>query len=123
MQNYQKILVCLDHSKIDLNLIRTANRICELSPREITFINVIRDYELPEEMMKQFPNFMENAIEERTKEIRGKIKKHFSWPDMDVDTQIVHGQPAKTILKIASEKKHRPDYIGEKAEKFGNREK
>ncbi|MCP4456660.1 MAG: universal stress protein [Cytophagales bacterium] len=104
MEKYQKILVCLDHSKIDANLIKAANRICELSPREITFVNVIRDHEVPEEMMKQFPNFMENATKERTKEIRAEIDKFFAWPDMNVDTQVVHGQPAKAILKIANEK-------------------
>lgn len=119
MENYQKVLVCLDHSKIDVNLIKAANRICERSPREIIFVNVIRDYDLPDEMIKQFPDFMENAIEERRKEITASINKYFTWPEMNVETLIVHGQPAKSILKIADKKKVDLIISGKKANSLG----
>ncbi len=104
MEKYQKILVCLDQSSRDINLIKTASKICELSPREITFINVIRDFDLPGQMKKEFPNFMDKALEDRKAEIRESVKEHFSWPDVDVSIKILQGQPAKSILKYSDKK-------------------
>lgn len=104
MEKYHKILVCLDHSKFDISLIRVVNKICEMGPREITFVNIIRDYEIPDEVVEAFPDFMENAIQERKKVIEATITKHFKWPEIDVDVQVKHGQPAKTILKVASKR-------------------
>ena len=74
MKNYQKIMVCLDQSERDVNLIKAASKICELSPREITFVNVLRDFDLPEAMKKEFPNFMKKALKDRKNEIRESLK-------------------------------------------------
>lgn len=102
MERFKKILVCLDQTSLDIDLIHATGKICELSPREVTFINVIREFNLPEEMMKEFPNFMESALEERKSEIRETLKEHFTWPDVDVKIEIVQGHPAKAILKFAN---------------------
>jgi len=102
MERYQKILVCLDQSERDINLIKVGSKICELSPREITFVNVLREFDLPDQLKKEFPNFMDKAVEERKTEIRASVKEHFSWPDVDVNIKILQGQPAKAILKFAS---------------------
>lgn len=105
MEKYEKVLVCLDQSPLDVELILTASKICELAPREITFINVIRDFVLPDEVKKEFPNFMENALEERKAQIRDSVKQHFSWPDLDVHIKVVQGDsPAKAILQYANKK-------------------
>ena len=105
MERFNKILVCLDQSPLDEELIKAAGKICELSPREVTFINVIREFSLPEELKKEFPNFIENAIEERKSQIRENVIKHFTWPDLDVKIKIIQGEPpAKAILSYAGKK-------------------
>lgn len=101
MENYQKILVCLDQTARDISLIKAVSKICELSPREVTFINVLRDFNLPKEMKKEFPKFIDKALKERKKEIRESIKEHFSWPNVDVNIEILQGQLTKAILKFA----------------------
>jgi len=101
MEKYQRILVCLDQSDRDINLIKVASKICEFSPREITFVNVLREFALPDQLKKEFPNFMDKAVSERKTEIRESVKEHFSWPDVDVNIKILRGQPAKAILKFA----------------------
>jgi nucleotide-binding universal stress UspA family protein len=105
MEKFNKILVCLDQSSLDEQLIQAAGKICELSPREVTFINVIKEFELPSELLKEFPNFIENALEERKAQIRENVVKNFSWPDLDVKIKILQGEPpAKAILTYASKK-------------------
>ena len=75
MEKYQKIMVCLDQTKRDINLIKAASKICELTPREITFVNVFGDFDLPAEMKKEFPNFMEKALEDRKKDEKAEFKE------------------------------------------------
>lgn len=101
MEPYKKILVCLDLTHIDHDVIAATNKICDMSPREVTFINVIPDFDIPEEMQKAFPNLIENAIEERKAEIREFLKEHFEWPNADIVIKVVQGQPAKAILKYS----------------------
>lgn len=103
MERYKKILVCLDQTNLDLDLINATNKICELMPREVTFINIIPDFNVPDDMKKAFPNLMENALSERKEEIREFLKEHFSWPDADIEIKVVQGQPAKSILKFANQ--------------------
>ena len=103
MEKYQKIMVCLDQTERDINLIKAASKICELTPREIIFVNVLRDFNLPEEMKKEFPNFIVKAFEDRENEIRKSVKEHFSYSNVDVVIKILQGQPAKILLKYSYE--------------------
>ncbi len=106
MEKYDKILVCLDQSEMDEDVIHAAGKICELNPSEITFVNVMRDFDLPEEMKKEFPDFMEKALEERKQQIRESVIKHFTWPDLDVRIKIMQDDsPAKAIVSYATKKK------------------
>ncbi len=102
MERFKKILVCLDQSPLDIDIIKATGVLCELMPREVTFINVIREFSLPDQMIKEFPDFMETALKERKEEIRASLKEHFTWPDVDVKIEIVQGHPAKAILKFAN---------------------
>lgn len=102
MEPFKKILVCLDQSDLDNDIINATNKICELSPREVTFINVIPDFQVPDEMKKAFPKLVENALNERKEEIREILKEKFVWPNADVVIKVVQGQPAKAIISYAN---------------------
>ena len=84
MERFKKILVCLDQSSLDNDIIAATNKICDLVPREVTFINVIPDFNIPDEMQKAFPNLIEKALDERKNEIREFLKEKFTWPDADI---------------------------------------
>lgn len=102
MERFKKILVCLDQSSLDIDIIKATGILCELMPREVTFINVIRDFSLPEGMRKEFPDLLAKAVKERKEELRATLQEHFTWPDVDVNIEVVQGHPAKAILKFAN---------------------
>jgi nucleotide-binding universal stress UspA family protein len=102
MEKINRILVCLDQSPLDVDLIKVANRVCEGVPEAITFINVIREINIPDEVKKEFPKMVEKALEDRKSEIRQEIIKYFSWPNVDVSIEVVQGVPSRAILNYAA---------------------
>ncbi len=103
MERFKKVLVCLDQSEMDKDVIQATNKICELHPREVTFINVIPEFNIPDEMKKTFPQLVEKALDERKEQIRESLKTQFIWPEAaDVVIKVVQGQPAKAILGHAN---------------------
>lgn len=101
----KKIIVCLDYSSKDPELIDNA---CELSKvagtKEIIFLNVIKDFNLPEQMRKEFPHLLDKALEERKKELNGLVDDHIT---LDVKKSLIvkQGSITKEILNVASEEK------------------
>ena len=99
----EKIIVCLDYSSKDQELIEST---CELSKiagsKEIIFLNIIKDFNLPEEMMKEFPNLIDRALEERKKELDQLIDSHFEC-DIQKELIVRQGSLTKEILKVANE--------------------
>lgn len=101
----KKIVVCLDHSNMDQGLIKNA---CELSKiagtTEITFLNIIKDFNLPEAVQKEFPDLLDRAINDRKKEIDQQIKEYFRC-DIKTKLLVKQGSETKEILKVATEQK------------------
>ncbi|MEP1032151.1 universal stress protein [Ekhidna sp.] len=101
----KKIVVCLDHSDMDKGLIENACALSEAAgATHITFLNVIKDFNLPDSVLKEFPDLLDKALEERKDEIKKLIKKHFKC---DVPTKILvrQGGETKEILKVANDQK------------------
>lgn len=101
----KKIIVCLDHTEMDQTVLRNA---CEISKAagttSITFINIIKDFNLPDAVKRDFPELLQKAIEERKKEIGGHIAKYFNC-DTPHKISILQGNETKEILKVANESK------------------
>jgi len=103
MKVFHKILVCLEYSHLDVDLIRAVSQISKMEPDEIIFANVVPDFNLPEEVAAEFPNFEKNTIDERHKHLSEKIERHYSGSThLNQRIEILTGQPAKAILKFAS---------------------
>jgi nucleotide-binding universal stress UspA family protein len=120
MALYRKILVALEYSSIDRELIRASARLQELGTEEIIFVNVIPEFNLPEEISAQFPHFEENTIRERKEQLMEKIRQYFVGSDhVRTCVEILQGQPAKNLLKYAS--RHKVDLIvsGKKKNSLG----
>lgn len=89
MEPFKEILVGLDTSALDETLIKYASYITENSSAErITFVNMIRNLNIPTEVKKEFPHLVENALDERKKLIKESIEKHFN-PAKKVKTKIL----------------------------------
>lgn len=99
----KKIIVCLDHTERDQGLIENA---CEISKiagtTEIIFLNVIKDFDLPEAMRKEFPDLINKAIDDRKKELQELITKHFQC-SVKTKIQVKQGSETKEILKAAND--------------------
>ncbi len=112
MNKVKKILVGLDLSELDPTIIRFAAYIADhSSTTDIYFLNCIKNLELPEELKKEFPDLINNAIEDRKALIAEKIDDHFQPTRQDVKTHIdiVKGQATKKFLSLS--KKHQFDLI------------
>ncbi|MDH5608721.1 MAG: universal stress protein [Cyclobacteriaceae bacterium] len=120
MYKFNKILVALDLSAIDSQLIESACTICDIfPPKEIIFINVIRDFDFPEELLKEFPGLLEKALEERKATIEKQVEKHFTCGEVKIHIVIKQGQATKEIMKYSAEKKVDLIVLGRKNEKKG----
>lgn len=100
-----KVVVCLDHTQKDNLLIENACRLCKVAgTQEVIFLHVIKDFNLPDEMKKEFPQLFDHAIEERKNELNQLIEAHF---ECDIQTQLIvkQGSLTKEILHTASDTK------------------
>lgn len=110
----KKIIVCLDHTDMDQGLIENACTISKIAGgTQITFINVIKDFNLPESVLKEFPDLLDKALSERKQEIKGLIKKHFKC-DVPTKIKVCQGGEEKEILKAANEIKSDLIVLGRK---------
>lgn len=106
MYSFKKILVPLDNTEIDQELILAASHTADAAQaNDVYFMNVIRDLSVPAAVRKEFPDLMKNALEERRTEIQGKIDKYFTCKNAKVHVEIKNGQPTKSILKFSVAKK------------------
>ncbi|MCV9385895.1 universal stress protein [Reichenbachiella ulvae] len=120
MKSFKKILVALDHTDIDKELIKAASFISTLAKsEEVRFINVIKNTNIPEHIKKEFPNLMEDALKDRNKEIALKVDQHFENDSCKTIIEITSGQPTKCILKYSAGKNTDLIIMGRKNEKKG----
>ncbi len=101
----KKIIVCLDYSGKDPELIDNACTISKIAgTNEIIFLNVIKDFNLPEQMRKEFPDLLNKAIEERRKELKSLVDEHM---ELDIDSRLIikQGSITREILGVATEEK------------------
>lgn len=120
MYKYNKILVGLDNTDIDVDLINAVSKICELSgSRSVHFVNVIRDFNLPEELLKEFPQLLDNAIEERKEALEKKVNESFRYGEVSVSVSVIvkQGQVTKYLLKYAAQERVDLIVLGRKNEK------
>lgn len=118
MYKFNHILVSLDHSDIDEELIEAASFLSGISEtNKITFLNVIKDVSIPEEVIKEFPNLIANALLERKKEIEGIVDQYFDNKKAQIVLEILSGPPTKVIMKYCDDQSVDLIMVGRKNEK------
>lgn len=105
MYAFNKILVAIDHSPLDKELIDAASFISTLSKtKDIYFINVVKDLNIPKSIKKEFPDILSNAVQERTGEIDKLVKENYNYKQAKQHIEIKSGNPLRAILKFSIEK-------------------
>ena len=120
MYKFNKILVGLDLSDLDKDLILSAAKIAVLSQaKEIHFVNVIRNFNVPDELTKEFPDLINKAVEDRRDSIEKEVKKFFVYDEAKVlvNVLIEQGPATKTLMRIIHDKKIDLIVLGRKKEK------
>lgn len=118
MYKFNRILVCLDHTGMDAELIEGACQFCNLSgSKEIFFVHVIRDFSLSEQVQKEFPGLMEKAFEDRKSEIIKKVRDRFSCKGVKTHFEIIKGQPTRLIMNFSSKNDIDLIVVGRKQDK------
>lgn len=95
MEPFKNILVGLDNSPFDQTLIKYASFIAGHSTAEkVQFIHIIRNVNIPAELKKEFPHLVENAIDERKKQIKKTVAAYFKPANkVQIIYQVKKGNP------------------------------
>ena len=72
----KKMVVCLDQTSLDQTLIQHAAFIAQVNQtKKIYFVNVIKNLSIPKEVLEEFPNLVENMVNERQEAMESMVKK------------------------------------------------
>lgn len=121
MHNFDRVLVGIDLTDIDEQLIKAASFVSTtFKSKEIYFCNVIREFTLPEDLSEEFPRLMEQLVVDRQQELETRVKQFYSFPDgVKVHFVIKQGQPTKKFMKFGVEKNIDLIMVGRKAKPAG----
>jgi nucleotide-binding universal stress UspA family protein len=101
MEPIKNVLVGLDLSVLDDTLIQFAALIADASDAEnITFVNIVKNLDIPDDVLKEFPDMKKNALNEREKQLKEKVA-HYYKPNRraNISFLVKAGRGAKAILE------------------------
>ena len=103
MEDIKRVLVAVDLTEMDEILIRYISRLSnEISLDKIYFFNVMKNLELPEEIIKKYPDLVAPMDEATKKEIQFTIDEEAgNQLKADYEIKVTDGNRAEKILKWA----------------------
>jgi len=88
MEPIKKILVGLDMTEMDNSLLEYTNFLVKSTEaEEIHFMNVIKEFHLPAQVLKDFPDLEKKALTERKQKLEQSVNEKFD-PDHEVNIYI-----------------------------------
>lgn len=116
MYQIKKLIVCLDQSALDETLVKFASFITKVNQtKKIYFTNVIRNLNIPKDVLDEFPNLIDNMVEERKTQMRAVVEANFEKNDeIEFAYVVKEGQLSKKVLKLAHEKSADMIIVGRK---------
>lgn len=116
MYQIKKLIVCLDQTPLDETLIKFAIFIARINQtKKVYFTNIIRNLQIPKDVLKEFPNLIENMVDERKSEMREVVEKFWDKDSTsDISYIVKEGQLAKKVLKLAHDKSADMIVVGRK---------
>lgn len=106
MRLAKNILICLDTSDINHSIMKFTRFITDtaLDLENIYVVSVLRKFNIPEEVRKEYPELEKNAIAEREQIVNDLIKKYLSdKTQFNIETIVKVGRGLKTILKVVQD--------------------
>ena len=104
-QPLTSVLVGLDLTQMDDQLIRYAAAICKILPVErLLFVHVADDLQLPDELIATYPDLVEPLDESIEADIRTKVSRQFDGAGIQIDIIVKEGHPIEKILKLSKVK-------------------
>jgi nucleotide-binding universal stress UspA family protein len=106
MENFERVIVCLDNTSMDRNLIQMASFISRFeSTKQIIFTHVIKSAFISKSLLNEFPTLIEDAVAERKKALQTQIDLYFDESQLHkVEFEVVEGVPVKVFLKTIAQK-------------------
>jgi nucleotide-binding universal stress UspA family protein len=103
MKGFKRLMVGLDFTIIDQNLIQYAGFLAHyLDPEKIYFVNIQADLDVPDSVREAFPELNQPRDEKLRDDLHAEINKWFpNHHDYDVDFQIIEGSPRKELARWA----------------------
>ncbi len=106
MNQLNHILVCLDLTDMDEFLIRYSNFVVEkFKPQSITFMHVVRSYDIPKDILDSFPGMEKPLTEIVKEELDEKVNNLFQHHD-NVQTIVAIEEGYTTETTIHYTRKH-----------------
>ncbi len=114
----KKLIVCLDQTPLDQTLIEYAVFIAKVNQvKKIYFTNVIKNLSIPKEVLEEFPNLIENMINERKEAMETMVNEFFpEIKGLAISYVVKEGNLSKKVLKLAEEKSADMILIGRKVD-------
>jgi nucleotide-binding universal stress UspA family protein len=106
MYQLKRILVCVDLSEMDEDVIRYSSEITKLAEADtVYFLHVAKDLNLPPEIAEKYQNVLAPMDETIKHQVQDTVNKYFgerSGTQTDID--ILEGKPTDQVLKYAKRK-------------------
>lgn len=109
MYPIKRILIALDLTAMDAELIQFAAFIAKTAPAErLYFVNIIRNFHIPESVLKEFPGLIDTAVGERKEKMMTVVNEHFQVSEevkkrLKIQYLVKDGAPAKKLLQVAQD--------------------
>jgi len=112
MYQFKKILVAMDLTEMDLQLIKFTTYLASaVEIEEIHFVKVAKNLDLPEGIKKEFPGIVENALKDRREKLEKEVESAID-PSFNIKytCNVVQGDsPSKKLVKLVE--KHNIDLV------------
>ena len=122
MYNLKRILICLDLTEVDDQLIKAASSIANyLKGSNFYFLHVVESLELPEDLVEKYPDLIAPVDENVRKIIDERLKLHFrNLSEYDHSIDVVEGSTPDLILRWSKIKEVDLIIMGKKLKENGS---
>lgn len=105
MYQIKNVLIGLDGSKMDADLLQYASYLVSISDVEkVVFVNFIKNLQVPSEVLKEFPDLVEKAVDERKDKLKKQVKECFDLSQgLEYKYVVEESSVLKGYLRLASD--------------------
>ena len=120
MTKFKRIMVGLDLTKTDKNVVKYASFICsKLKPEVVYFVHVKKPYTIPLILSKNYPGTLEEITRKMLGELNKVVKENFTCRGVKKEVTLLDGSPLQELLSFSYKKKIDLIVVGRKSSEGG----